>query len=178
MKLTAKQLDCLCSPVRVDLFESIRRLQQATVAELAVEMDRTVHSLYHHLKLLTDVGLIRIKEYRRVGKRDEAIYEPVSKKLVIDKQNASRAYNEGLIKTVRIALRKAEREHRESRQQEIDNELFGILRLEAQLSAEDAELLIKKIRALGAWVRRRDNAKSTDQRTYSLTCLAIPRETD
>ena len=175
LKLTSKQLDCLCSPVRVNLYEAIRRRKLASVAELAADMQKTVHSLYYHLRALTKVGLIRIREHRRVGKRDEAIYEAISDRLVIDKDNSNRAYVEGLIKTVRIALRKSEREHREARYKQLESDQFAFLRLQSRLSPKDAEQLRMKIKDLGRWVRKRDRPLDDPVASaISITCLNVP----
>lgn len=175
LKLTPAQIESLGSPVRVDLYEALRKRRQASVVELAVDLERSVHSLYYHVKSLTKVGLIRVCEYRRVGKRDEAVFEPVSSRLVIDRENNNAAYVESLIKTVRLALRKAEQEHRNARQAESPSDLFAVLRLQANLSTEDGLTLQKKLKALGQWVRNRDQSTDkTGTQQISLTCLAVP----
>lgn len=174
-KVTERQLDCLCSPVRAELYEAIRRLESGSAAELAVELGKSVHALYYHLRALHKVGLIRVRERRRVGRRDEAVYEAASDRLVIDKDNSNRAYVEGLIKTIRIALRRAEREHREARLNQAAGELFAVLRVQARLSEEDAAQLRKKIWDLGTWIRKRQLPEGADgAEEVAVTCLAVP----
>lgn len=175
--MTAAQLECLSSPVRVNLYEAIRNRGRASATELADDSGKTVHSLYYHLKSLQKANLIRICDYRRAGKRDEAVFEAVSKRLVFEKDSANPAYTESLIKTVRIALRKAEQEHREARRTSTSQEDFAVLRIQANLSTKDAEELKRKIEAIGKWVRNRDQSNShNDSKLVSLTCLAVPLE--
>ena len=172
--MSAAQLACFGSPVRVNLYEALRTRRRASIVELAEDLHRSVHSLYYHVNSLSNAGLIRVCEYRRVGKRDEAVFEPVSDRLVIDRENNSSAYTASLVKTVRLALRKAEQEHGNARRNEMPNELFGLLRLQASLSPEDATTLRKKLKALGQWIRKRDLPGDTDAQPISVTCLAVP----
>ncbi len=163
--------------MRVNLFEALRLRQKASVAELAVDLEKSVHSLYYHVKSLTKVGLIRVCDYRRVGKRDEAIYESVSDRLVFNKESTNPAYTESLIKTIRLALRKAEREHQDARRATVSSELFAILRLQANLSSDDAQALRKKVAAIGKWVRNRDLSDTeSDTTPIAITCLVVPLE--
>ena len=175
MKLSATQLRCLESPVRIEIYEAIRSIRRVTVAELAEHLGRTVHSLYYHVNAMVGAGLIRVTEYRRSGKKDEAVYEAVSDRLVFDKSTSNPAYRESLIRSVRVALRKAEREHARSRQARTPGEDFGLLRLKARLKEEDAREFQKKLESLGKWVRRRDQEPGeTEANEYSVTCLFVP----
>lgn len=161
--------------MRVNLFEALRLRQTASVAELAADLNKSVHSLYYHVKTLVNVGLIRVCEHRRVGKRDEAVYEPVSDRLVFNKEGANPAYSESLIKTVRLVLRKAEREHQNARRAKVPEDQFATLRLQANLSPEDAKELRRKIVAMGKWVRKRDvSDRDSDAASMAITCLVVP----
>ena len=157
----------------MDLYEAIQERGQASVIELAESLDKTVHSLYYHLRKLERVKLVRIAGFQRVGKKDQAIYEPVSRRLTIDRDNADPAYRQSLIKAVHLTLRKAEREHRQARQALAPDERFGILRLQANLSSEDAGRLREKLAELGNWIRRRSNPKLHGE-TLAVTCLVVP----
>ncbi len=173
--LSAAQLECLSSPARVQLFEALQHLDGASAAELAAELGRSVHSLYYHLKGLQAVELIRVRELRRVAKRDEAIYEVSSKRLRLDRTQSDQAYNNGLIKTVRAMLRKAEAEHRSAREACSPSELFSVLRLQANLSSADFLELRKRVESLGRWIRKRDQApQGRAARRVSVTCLGTP----
>ena len=143
--------------------------------ELAEATGKSVHSLYFHIRLLENVGLIRVREFRRKGKRDEAIYEVVSARLVIRKDNSNPAYVESLIKTVRVALRKAEKEHAAARIRNAESELYAILRLQANLKDNDAKKLRDKIKDLGKWVRKHKRP-ITEPGTegIGITCLIVP----
>lgn len=174
-KLTRQQLGCLSSLVRVDLYEAIQRRRQASVLELAEDLKKSPHSLYYHIKQLLNVKLIQIGDYRRVGKRDEALYEVVAERLKIDQANTGRDYREAIIKTVGSALRKAEREHRDARMRQVDHERFALTRIQATLSHEDARILREKTRQLNQWVRKRNiSGDEIEGEDVSLTCLVVP----
>lgn len=160
------------------MFEAIRNRQQASAVELAEDLQKSVHSLYYHLNLLEKTGLVQVCDYRRAGKRDEAVYEAVSERLVFNKEDTNPAYVESLIKTVRLALRKAEREHEAARRNKVESDRVGVLRLQATLAHDDALSLRRKVKELGNWVRKRDRPSSeSGTETVSLTCLVVPLET-
>lgn len=168
-------MDCLVSPTRVDLYEAIQKQGKASVAELAQILNKTVHSLYYHLRQLERVKLIRVAGYQRVGKKDEAVYETLSRRLTIDRDNTDPTYRESLIKAIRIMLRKAEREHREARESNLADESFGVLRVQASLSPDDAARLRQKLVDLGSWIRRRSNSDNQGE-TIAVTGLIVPLE--
>ena len=178
--LTRQQLECLTSLVRVDLYEAIQRRNGASIVELAKDLKRSPHSLYYHVSQLLAVKLIRVREHRRVVKRDEAIYEVVSSRLMIDEQDDSRRYAEALVKTVQNALRKADREHRDARMSSIDSSRFALARFQATLSNEDADKLRAKVSQLNQWIRKRnishDRYDENNVEEVSITCLVVPIE--
>ena len=176
-KLTRAQLECLSSLVRVDLYEAIQRHDGASIGELANELKKSPHTLYYHVRQLSDVQLIRVREYRRVGKRDEAIYEVVSKRLFIDQQNSSPEYSEALAKTVGSALRKAEREHRAARLKLTQPSKFAVARAQVKLTSKDADRLRQRISDLTQWVRERNIMNDdVEGEEVSYTCVVAPIE--
>lgn len=76
--LSQSQLESLTSPVRLAIIQRLEVDRQATARELARRMGRTATSLYHHLKQLEDVGVLRIVAERKGARRPEAVYAMVA----------------------------------------------------------------------------------------------------
>ncbi len=76
--LSQVQLESLTSPIRLAIVQRLEVDRAATAGELARRMGRAVTSLYHHLKQLEDVGLLRVVEERQTARRPEAVYALVA----------------------------------------------------------------------------------------------------
>ena len=71
----AAQLRALSSPVRIEIVGAFQSFGPMSIRELAEKMARPADGLYHHMRQLAKVDIIRVKLTRRVGKRDEAVFE-------------------------------------------------------------------------------------------------------
>ena len=76
--LSQIQLESLTSPIRLAIVQRLEVDKEATARELARRMGRPVTSLYHHLKQLEDVGVLRIVAERKGVRRPEAVYAMVA----------------------------------------------------------------------------------------------------
>jgi len=76
--LTQIQLESLTSPIRLAIVQRLEVDREATARELARRMGRPVTSLYHHLKQLEEVGVLRIVGRRKGARRPEAVYAMVA----------------------------------------------------------------------------------------------------
>ncbi|HEY3637233.1 MAG TPA: helix-turn-helix domain-containing protein [Rhizomicrobium sp.] len=79
--LSQSQLESLTSPARLAIVQRLEIDKQATARELAHSMGRSVTSLYHHLKELEDVGVLRVVGERKGPRRPEAVYAMVAEYL-------------------------------------------------------------------------------------------------
>ena len=111
---TPLQLSVLASPVRNAIIEVMMERGPSSVAEIATSLDRSPESLYHHLKQLQRIGVVRIAERRKASRRVEKVYEITANDFRIDYTNRSSAFRNALKKTSRTLLRLAEREFSES----------------------------------------------------------------
>jgi DNA-binding transcriptional ArsR family regulator len=80
-KLTAAQLGTMASSVRLAIVQRLDIDGQATARELAERLGRPVTALYHHLERLEEAGLVRVVERRSTGRRPEAVYAVISRRL-------------------------------------------------------------------------------------------------
>jgi len=76
--LTQIQLESLTSPIRLAIVQRLEVDKEATARELARRMGRPATSLYHHLKQLEDVGVLRVVAERKGVRRPEAVYAMVA----------------------------------------------------------------------------------------------------
>lgn len=75
--LNATQLESLTSPVRLAIVQRMEIDKEVTARELAQRMGRPVTSIYHHLKQLEAVGVLRVVAERKGPRRPEAVYAMV-----------------------------------------------------------------------------------------------------
>ena len=78
LALSPKQLRTLTSPVRAEIVRALSAEGQKSIKELAAALGRSTTRLYHHMQVLRDAGLVRAAETRRVGAREEALFELVA----------------------------------------------------------------------------------------------------
>ena len=76
--LTPDQMEALASGRRSDIFDDLRASGAASIAEMAKRLECSPKALYHHVRLLQDVGLVRLKAVRQGKRREEAVFEPVT----------------------------------------------------------------------------------------------------
>jgi len=81
LKLTPTQLGAMASSVRMAIVQRLDMDGEATARELAAHLGRPVTALYHHLEQLQKAGLVRVTERRSTGRRPEAVYAMVSRRL-------------------------------------------------------------------------------------------------
>src|ERR1041385_1846494 len=72
------QLEALPISIRLAIVQRLEIDRHATARELARRLGRPVTALYHHLKQLEDVGVLRIVSERKGPRRPEAVYALVA----------------------------------------------------------------------------------------------------
>src|SRR3954468_15277510 len=70
---TPAQVKALSHPLRTTILGLLHE-RAATVTELAVALDRPKSTVAHHVKVLTEAGLLRVVRTRRVRAIDERFY--------------------------------------------------------------------------------------------------------
>ncbi len=167
----------LTSPVRIELFECLARRGPASVAELARAMGRSADSLYYHVHLLVDAGVVVVKERRRTGRRDESVFAAAVERLemVCDpKSEASvRIEERGLRALLRLVERTYTRALRGGKVHTggKNRDLFA-LRIRTTLDAEARGELNRRVEEL--WDFLREHADEGRGRPTTLTLIAAP----
>jgi DNA-binding transcriptional ArsR family regulator len=73
-----RQMRTLAAPTRQEIIDVLPRMGTVSVAELATVLARPADSLYHHLRILKRVGLVRSAGSRRIDGRRETLFRAVS----------------------------------------------------------------------------------------------------
>jgi DNA-binding transcriptional ArsR family regulator len=69
------QFRAMNSAVRQQVLSTMRLLEPCSVGEIAARLGRQPETLYYHVDILLDAGLVRAAGSRPAGRRDEALYE-------------------------------------------------------------------------------------------------------
>jgi len=69
------QYDCLTSARRMDIIDLLAHVGEKSVREIAALLGAKPSSLYHHIELLLNVGLIELSGTRAVNRRQEKLYK-------------------------------------------------------------------------------------------------------
>ena len=78
------QLRTLQSPLRVQLVAVLRQLGEASVREIAEQMDTRPEGLHYHVRELVAVGMLERVGKRKVSRRMESVYRLPGRDLKID----------------------------------------------------------------------------------------------
>ncbi len=147
---TPEQRAAIASTVRMEMLEYFHA-GPATVAELAEQMGRTPNSLYHHVGLLQAAGILRQVGHRRSGSRQPAVYDVTAEVFELATSEDGAANTEAELKTVRMILRKAEREFAEAMETQPEAVLcseFFTGRMRARLSRGSQRQVMSHLREI------------------------------
>jgi DNA-binding transcriptional ArsR family regulator len=76
-----RQMRALAAPTRQEILDILPRMGTVSVAELAAALGRPADSLYYHLRILKNVGLVLSDGYRALNGRREALFRAVAPEL-------------------------------------------------------------------------------------------------
>ena len=174
----ADQLEAVASPIRCQVVDELSVFGPSSVRQIAVRMKRSPESLYYHIKILVDVGIVVQDRTRQTGRRVEAVYRLVAPKMRIDRKVRSKDYMDALARACSALLRLAERNYRaalehggfvvEGRQRDLAVRQYN-LRLDRKGLAE-VNALLDRLTKLKS---RCDDATSGE--TYAVTLVLSKR---
>ncbi|MFH2000215.1 MAG: winged helix-turn-helix domain-containing protein [Planctomycetota bacterium] len=99
-----EEMLALCSDTRLEILRIVRD-GEASIAEMAEQMGRTPHSLYHHVKKLLDTEILVTSGTRMKGKRVETLYRPSADHFHLAYNRKSEKSRRALLKLVRTLCR-------------------------------------------------------------------------
>jgi predicted transcriptional regulator len=105
-----KQRAALASPLRLEIIGLFTNPEPLSIADMAQLMGRSAGSLYHHVGLLEEAGMLQRAGTRPKGKRYEALFRPVASRIELDTTNGGNEAVEHAVKAMASAFRMTERD--------------------------------------------------------------------
>ncbi len=125
------QRSALASPLRLEILGLFTNPKPLAIADMAHMMGRSAGSLYHHVGLLENAGLLERTGTRPKGKRHEALFQPVATRIEYSIPAGDEDVVRHAVKALASSFRMAERDlgaallSGEARTQGPDRNLFA-----------------------------------------------------
>jgi hypothetical protein len=100
----------LASPLRLELVGLFNGPTPLSIADMAKRTARPATSLYHHIHVLAQAGIVEAVGTRPKGKRFETLYQLTETRLELDPDEHDPRSTEQLLRTLGAAFRMAERD--------------------------------------------------------------------
>jgi DNA-binding transcriptional ArsR family regulator len=165
------------SAQRMEILTSLGDAGPASIAELALRLGRTPHSLYHHMRLLLAAKIIRAE--RKGKKKKEAVYELTASRIFVGPDSKSKASLHAAAKTLDSVLRWTSREASHAMQsgaklRGAEREIYGI-RLKARMSPSALRQLNHHLDQIEVILRKASShPASGKEKLFALTLVLTP----
>lgn len=177
-----RQRRALASPLRLELIGQFTAGHAMSIAELAERMGRSATSLYHHIRKLEQVGLLRRAGERVESGRPKALYLPVARSFQLGAEPGDAGARRDILKTLGTAFRMAHSELDEAlqdpdRAQDGPAREVYATRLHARLTPEALAELNRHIDAMMQLLLREgqhDEIPEDAEHFVSLTLALLP----
>lgn len=159
------QWTAFCHAVRLEMLSALDGLGEASVAEMALAIDRSADGLYRHVRILERAGLVEAVGSRRVGRQTEAVYRVVAQETLLDADARDPEGQVRMLEVARMIQRECQRSFKESleadRCRNGDDDRNTWLRAStAWLDEEDLQQLGRMLEELDAFMSARQCRKS------------------
>jgi hypothetical protein len=104
------QRAAVASPLRLEILGLFVSADPLAISDMAALMNRTAGSLYHHVRILEQAGILKQTGTRPKGKRHEALYLPTASRFKYDTSSGDEDAIAGAVKAVATGFRMAERD--------------------------------------------------------------------
>ena len=104
------QRAALASPLRMEILGLFTNPDSLAIADMARLMGRSAGSLYHHVGILEEAGLLCRTGTRPKGKRHEALFRPVASRIEVEARSGGEQAVNQAVKMMASAFRMAERD--------------------------------------------------------------------
>jgi len=106
----SQRAEAMASPLRMELVGLFGQERELSVSDMAARMGRPATSIYHHLHVLLEAGILREAGSRPKGKRFETLYAVTDDMVRLEVEPDDPIAVEHALKAVRSGLRMAERD--------------------------------------------------------------------
>lgn len=182
-KITGKtQRAAVTSPLRLEILGLFVSAEPLAISDMAVLMNRTPSSLYHHVGILEQAGLLKKAGTRPKGKRHEALYLPTATRFEYDTSSGDEDSIASAVKVMASGFRMAERDleaalRAEERLLEGANPEFCAFRVHLRVSPERLAEVNQHLQAVLDLLSRdhlNASALGADDQHVSLTLALLP----
>lgn len=116
MTFTTKKIDdqtkraAIASPLRMEILGLFVSGEPLAISDMAEVMNRSAGSLYHHVRILEEAGLLQQAGTRPKSKRPEALYLPSASRFEYDTSSGDEDAINSAVKLMATNFRMAERD--------------------------------------------------------------------
>lgn len=170
-----RYFSAVASARRMEIHTSLGDAGPASIAELALRLGRSPHSLYHHMRILEAAKIIRAE---RKGKRKkEAIFELTASRILLGPDPKSDVSLKAAARTLASVLRLTSSEASTAIQsgalrEGAEREIYGI-RLKARMTTETIRSLNRHLDQIEG-ILRKAGKNTTAGKLFALTVVLTP----
>jgi len=178
----AARRDALASPFRLELIAQFGQDDELSVSDLAERTGRPATSLYHHIRVLLEAGIIHQVGSRPKGKRQESVYSMAESMMGIAHDPDDPTSKSKIAQTVQAAFRSAARDLVAALDREDINPIgpyrntFSLI-LSSRVSPDLLTKINERLRALEELIAEEaenDPGPTADDQFLSLTIALAP----
>ena len=166
------------TPARQEIIDVLAPMGIASIAELATALGRPADSLYYHIRILQEAGLIEAAGSRRSGAHEEALYRTVAPRMRLSYEPGPEGNAADISPIIGSMLRLTGRDF-DTAMENPDNKVDGprrelwAARTTAWLSEEQVEEINRHMQDLLAMMAL---SSPEEGRLYSVTMVLTPLE--
>lgn len=176
------QRTAVASPLRLEVLGLFVSEDPLSISDMAVLMNRTPGSLYHHVRILEEAGFLKKTGTRPKGKRHEALYLPTASRFEYDTSSGEEDAIVNAVKLMATGFRMAERDleaalRSENRPMEGSESDFYAFRVHLRASPERLTQINKHMNAVLDLLKPNEKSSSEfgpDDQHVSLTLALLP----
>ncbi len=167
----------IASPLRLEILGLFVSRDPMSIAEMATLMNRSPGSLYHHVRILEQAGILKQAGTRLKGKRHEALYLPTARGFVFDTSTGGEEAINSAVKLMATNFRAAERDLEASLRSDQGEEEFYAYRLHFRASPERLAEINEHLNAVLALISPSERTAAEfgpDDQHVALTLALLP----
>ena len=171
LTLSQDQVRAMASSVRQRIVAVLFSQGQSSISEIAEALERRPDSLYHHVRVLLGVGLIRQTGERVAGRNHEALYETVAGQFAADLETQDPQYMAEFSRMMRSVLADGASHHAQAFTQPETRARVLFETANVRLGEEQVEQFNRELRDL---VHRVKGAAEPDAGRHLFVFLSTP----
>ena len=176
------QRAAVASPLRLEILGLFISADPLAISDMAALMNRAAGSLYHHVRILEEAGILKQTGTRPKGKRHEALYLPTASRFEYDTSSGDEDAIASAVKLMATGFRMAERDleaalQSDNRPMEGPEPDFYAFRLHLRASPELLAKINKHMNAVLDLLTPNEKTSSKfgpDDQHVSLTLALLP----